>query len=62
MFNLIGRLWKLFRELVNRNEKAVRFAVWIVLGVWAALATVVANWPRQTYVEINRVVVSPSQS
>ena len=55
-------MWRRLRKWVDQNERPVRFVVWVALGVWAALATVVANWPRQTYLIYKDVVVPPTET
>jgi hypothetical protein len=47
---------------VDDNEKLIRFIAWIALGIWALLATIVANWPRQTYLAHNDVIVPPTET
>lgn len=55
-------MWQKLRSWIDSNDKTIRFIAWILVGVWAVLATVAANWPRQTYVVINSVIVPPAET
>jgi hypothetical protein len=55
-------MWTRLRKWVDENDKLVRFIVWVALGIWAIIATIVANWPKQTYLTYNQVRVPPTET
>jgi hypothetical protein len=38
-------------EWIDRNDKRIRFVAWVAVGLWALIATIVANVPPDTYVK-----------
>jgi hypothetical protein len=36
-------------EWIDKNDKRIRFVAWAAVGIWAVIATIVANVPPDTY-------------
>jgi hypothetical protein len=46
---------------IDRNDKRIRFVAWVAVGVWALIATIVANVPPDTH-EITTKAHFPPQT
>jgi hypothetical protein len=44
---------------IDRNDKRIRFLAWIGVGVWAVVATIIANVPAGTYTVTTDKVFPP---